>query len=75
MLKLGRIARFVFAAAGAVGALACGWALVDPSILPVALEAGRFAPPSPRWRAALGLVFSLAVFGFGIGALRHRELP
>jgi hypothetical protein len=75
MLKLRRLARLVFTVAGAVGALVFGWALFDPTILPAAIEAGAFAPPSPRWRAAFGLVFSLAVFGFGIGALRHRELP
>jgi hypothetical protein len=32
-------------------------------------------PPSPRWRAAFGFVFSLLLVGYGSGKLRHRELP
>ncbi|GAA4855290.1 hypothetical protein [Luteimonas vadosa] len=75
MLMLSRLVRNCCLLAGAIGAVACLWALVDPSILPVFVERDAFAPPSPRWRAALGLVFSLALLGYGTGVLRHRELP
>lgn len=75
MLSLLKFVRFLCLAAGAVGTLVCVWALMDPSILPALSETDAFAPPSPRWRAALGLVFSLALLGYGTGVLRHRELP
>ncbi len=75
MLSLLRGVRLLCLVAGAAGTLVCAWALVDPSILPALVETHAFAPPSPRWRAALGLVFSLALLGYGTGVLRHRELP
>lgn len=75
MLILLKLVRLACTVAGAFGALVCAWALVDPSILPTMVETSAFAPPSPRWRAAFGLMFSLALLGYGTGILRHRELP
>jgi len=75
MHVLNRIIRILCLLAGAIGALICTWALVDPSILPAVVETAPSAPPSPRWHAAFGLVFSLAMLGYGSGVLRHRELP
>lgn len=75
MLTVYKLVRLACAIAGSLGVLVCAWALVDPSILPAMIDGGAFAPPSPRWRAALGLVFSLALLGYGTGVLRHRELP
>jgi hypothetical protein len=75
MQAMNRIIRILCLLAGAIGALICTWALVDPSILPAMVDTGVFAPPSPRWRAAFGLVFSVAMLGYGSGVLRHRELP
>lgn len=75
MLTLSRLVRLLCLVAGALGVVACTWALVDPSILPAMRGTGAFAPPSPRWHAAFGLVFSIALLGYGTGHLRHRELP
>lgn len=75
MKMLMKLLRIVCTVAGALGALACTWALIDPSIIVPTWQGSPFAPPSPRWRAAFGLVFSLALLGFGTGILRHRELP
>lgn len=58
--------------AGIVGMLLSIYALLDPSIL-VSSDMGAFAPPSPRWRAALGLVLSVLVFGYGMRAEAHRS--
>ena len=69
-----RILRGLMVLAGLAGVVLCGWALLDPSIMANATPT-MAAPPSPRWRAAFGLLFSLAVLGFGLGVLRHRELP
>lgn len=60
---------------GLAGAAVSLWALVDPSIMPAPTSLGAFEAPSPRWRAAFCLVFSLALVLFGSGRLRHRELP
>lgn len=75
MLTLHKLVRYLCLAAGVVGTLVCAWALVDPSIMPQVVDSSLAAPPSPRWRAALGLVFSLFLLGYGTGVLRHRELP
>jgi len=75
MNALLRIVRMLMVAGGAVGLVASAWALLDPSILATAAVASPFDAPSPRWRAAFGLVFSLALLLFGLGVLRHRELP
>ncbi|NLA68690.1 MAG: hypothetical protein GX856_10710 [Gammaproteobacteria bacterium] len=61
-------------AGGLAGAIACAWALVDPSIM-APFAQGPLDPPSPRWRAAFGLLASIAALLFGSGRLRHRELP
>lgn len=61
--------------AGIAGLLICGYALIDPSILPPIEPGNAFAPPSPRWRAAFGLVFSLLVLSYGLRPLAHRERP
>ena len=74
MKTLHRIIGVLMVVGGFAGVLACAWALVDPSIMsPTSL--GVFDAPSPRWRAAFGLVLSLALLLFGSGKLRHRELP
>ena len=75
MKTLYRIVGLLMVIAGCVGAIACTWALVDPSI--VTGSGGLWAShaPSPRWRAGFGLVFSIALVLFGSGRLRHRELP
>lgn len=75
MLMLLKLLRIACTVAGALGVLICTWALIDPSIIAPMAQGNMFAPPSPRWRAAFGLVFSLALLGFGTGILRHRELP
>ncbi len=75
MLSLHKLIRYLCVAAGAVGTLLCIWALLDPSILPQVVDNSLTAPPSPRWRAAFGLLVSLALLGYGTGVLRHRELP
>lgn len=74
MKTLHRIIGVLMVVGGFAGAMACIWALIDPSIMsPTSL--GTFDAPSPRWRAAFGLVFSIALLLFGSGKLRHRELP
>ena len=75
MHALMKAIRLLCVLAGALGVVICAWALLDPSILPSVVETAPYAPPSPRWRAALGFVFSLAILGYGTGVLRHRELP
>ena len=75
MSALRRIIGILMLLGGACGAVVCTWALVDPSILPALGNEGALAPPSPRWRAALGLVVSIALLLAGSGRLRHRELP
>ena len=75
MRALHRIINLLMLLGGACGAVACLWALFDPSILSAASGDGALAPPSPRWRAALGLVVSIALLLAGSGRLRHRELP
>lgn len=75
MKALARIVAALALVGGLCGTVVCAWALLDPSILPQATTADAFAPPSPRWRAAFGLVFSLGLLLFGSGRLRHRELP
>lgn len=74
MTMLFKLIRLLCLLGGAVGVLVSLWALVDPSIMP-AVDYSLMAPPTPRWRAAFGLVFSLALLGWGAGVLRHRELP
>lgn len=75
MRALHRIVSLLMLIGGACGAVACLWALLDPSILSAAGSDSVLAPPSPRWRAALGLVISIALLLAGSGRLRHRELP
>lgn len=73
-MMLMNILRWLMVLAGAVGALASVWALIDPSIM-ASTSNMLVPPPSPRWRALMALLFSLAILGFGLGVLRHRELP
>ncbi|HEY4529094.1 MAG TPA: hypothetical protein VIG97_02010 [Luteimonas sp.] len=75
MKTLLRIIGMLMVVGGGIGVLASAWALVDPSIMPAPTALGAFEPPSPRWRAAFGLVFSIGLVLFGSGRLRHRELP
>lgn len=73
MATLYKLIRSLCLLAGATGALASLWALIDPSIMTP--TDSLMPPPDPRWRAAFGLVFSLALLGWAAGVLRHRELP
>lgn len=75
MNTLYRLMGWLMCIAGAAGAVACTWALIDPSIMAASIDTGALAPPSPRWRAALGLVLSIALLLFGSGRLRHRARP
>lgn len=75
MKTLARLAGLLMVLGGGAGVLASAWALVDPSIMAVPAGAGAFDAPSPRWRAAFGLVFSIGLVLFGSGRLRHRDLP
>lgn len=59
--------------AGTAGMLVCAYALVDPSIMGEATDLGPMAPPSPRWRAAFGLVFSACVLAYGMRPHAHRN--
>jgi hypothetical protein len=75
MNALSNAIRWLSVLGGVAGMLVCGWAFVDPSILPAVRDAGPFAPPSTRYRSALGFVVALAVFAFGTRRLRHRSRP
>ncbi|MGO1719001.1 MAG: hypothetical protein ACTHZI_02250 [Luteimonas sp.] len=75
MKALLRVIGVLMVLAGAFGAVVCTWALVDPSIVTGAGGLWASHAPSPRWRAAFGLVFSIALVLFGSGRLRHRKLP
>lgn len=71
-----RILRWLCLIAGICGALVSVWAFIDPSAFPQMLRMdGPLAPPSPRWRAVFGFLFSLLLVGYGSGRLRHRVLP
>ncbi|MGV8931618.1 MAG: hypothetical protein ACOH1R_05840 [Luteimonas sp.] len=69
------ILRWACLIGGVCGLLVSTWAFIDPGAFPQLQGDGPFAPPSPRWRAAFGFVFSLLLVGYGSGRLRHRELP
>lgn len=70
LLKLVRAACLI---AGIGGALLAVWMLIDPSVFASSIQNGMIEPPSPRWRAAFLLVFSMAAAAFGGGMLTHRE--
>jgi len=69
------ILRWACLLAGICGALVSLWAFIDPGAFPQMPMDGPLAPPSPRWRAAFGFLFSLLLVGYGSGRLRHRVLP
>jgi hypothetical protein len=75
MRTLMRIVRWACLLAGIAGLLISAWAFIDPSAFPQMRMDTMVPPPSPRWRAAFGFVFSLLLVGYGSGRLRHRELP
>ncbi len=76
MRVLMAILRIASLVAGLAGMAASAWAFIDPAAFPGLAGGGMLGePPSPRWRAVLGFVFSLLVAGYGAGLLRHRELP
>ncbi len=75
MRTLMRIIRWACLLAGIAGLLISAWAFIDPSAFPQMRMDTMVPPPSPRWRAAFGFVFSLLLVGYGSGRLRHRELP
>ncbi len=75
MTTLARIVRWACLVAGIAGLAVSAWAFLDPGAFPRLGAGGLLPPPSPRWRAALGFVFSLLLVGYGSGRLRHRVLP
>jgi hypothetical protein len=77
MTLLLQVLRALMLVGGLAGMAVAAWAFVDPAAFPALGEARGMlgAPPSPRWRAVLLFVLSLAIAAFGAGLLRHRELP
>ncbi|GAB3310129.1 hypothetical protein [Luteimonas notoginsengisoli] len=75
MSRLATVVRWACLLAGVCGLVISAWAFIDPTAFPQMRMDGMVPPPSPRWRAALGFVFSLLLVGYGSGRLRHRELP
>lgn len=75
MKRVSRLVRWACLAGGLAGLVASVWALIDPSAFPSLGGGGLLAPPSPRWRAALGFVFSLLVLGYGSTGRTHRNQP
>jgi hypothetical protein len=75
MKTFARIVRWACLVAGIAGLVASAWAFIDPGAFPQMRTGGVLPPPSPRWRAALGFLFSLLLVGYGSGKLRHRVLP
>lgn len=77
MQRLMDVMRVLCLVAGLAGMAVSAWAFIDPAAFPAMAEARGMlgAPPSPRWRAVLAFVISLAVAGYGTGLLRHRERP
>jgi len=75
MRTISRIIRWACLLAGIAGLAISTWAFIDPAAFPQMHMGGMVPPPSPRWRAALGFVFSLLLVGYGSGKLRHRTLP
>ncbi|NLG58680.1 MAG: hypothetical protein GX538_00755 [Gammaproteobacteria bacterium] len=74
MKTLYRLIGVLMVVAGCLGAIACTWALLDPSIITGQGGLWSSHAPSPRWRAAFGLLLSIALVLFGSGRLRHRRL-
>lgn len=72
-VRIGSLVRRLCRIAGIAGMLVCAYALVDPSIMGDATDLGPMAPPSPRWRAAFGLVFSVVVLAYGMRPHAHRS--
>jgi len=60
--------------AGFAGLILGAWALFDPSAFPQA-DFGMLDPPSPRWRGAFVIVFSILLIVLGSGRPSHREGP
>ncbi|TWI01757.1 hypothetical protein IP90_02317 [Luteimonas cucumeris] len=75
MRTLNAIVRWACLVAGLCGVVISAWAFIDPGAFPQMQSSAAFAPPSSRWRAAFGFLFSLLLVGYGTGRLRHRELP
>jgi len=78
MRAFARVIRWACLLAGVIGLVVSTWAFIDPSAFPqmrMGGVGGMVPPPSPRWRAALGFLFSLLLVGYGTGKLRHRQLP
>jgi hypothetical protein len=75
MRRLSIFVRWACLLAGVCGLVISAWAFIDPAAFPQMRMDTMVPPPSPRWRAALGCVFSLLLVGYGSGKLRHRELP
>ena len=60
--------------AGFAGLVLGTWAMFDPSAFPKA-DFGMVDPPSPHWRGALLIAFSLLLILLGSGKPSHREGP
>ena len=75
METVSNMIRIACKVAGLAGILLCGYALVDPSILPDTGGDGPWDTVDPRWRAVLGLAMSVLVFGYGLRPQAHRQMP
>lgn len=75
METVSNVIRIACKVAGIAGILLCGYAIIDPSILPAAGGNGPWGAVDPRWRAALGLTMSVLVFGYGLRPQAHRQMP
>lgn len=75
METVSNVIRIACKVAGIAGILLCGYAIIDPSILPAAGGNGPWGAVDPRWRAVLGLAMSVLVFGYGLRPQAHRHMP
>ena len=75
METVSNVIRIACKVAGIAGILLCGYALVDPSILPDTGGDGPWDTVDPRWRAVFGLLMSVLVFSHGLRPHAHRGNP
>lgn len=75
METVSNVIRIACKVAGIAGILLCGYAIIDPSILPDTGADGLWDAVDPRWRAVLGLAMSVLVFGYGLRPQAHRQMP
>ena len=75
MQAFSTIVRIACRLGGIAGMLLCGYALIDPSILPATGGSGLLDAVDPHWRAVFGLLMSVLVFSYGLRPHAHRERP